>query len=269
MRLTARCTLLMGIFALLALSVAVYAQTDAPGRPSAGGVAGIRPTGGGVTVDRDGDAGLDVRVSGPLQVMLLLTVISFVPSIVVMMTSFTRIVVVLGFLRNALGTQQIPPTPVLVGLALFLTMFIMRPVLVQVNDEALKPYLDGKIEMAEAGQKALGPLRVWMFRQTRTEDLALFLELGRVARPETLADVPTHVLVPSFVISELRRAFEIGFILYVPFLIIDMVISSALLSMGMMMLPPMMLSVPFKLLLFVLVDGWGLLVGNLARSFVT
>jgi flagellar biosynthesis protein FliP len=253
-------TLVALFLALTLLASAACAQTTAPTRPS--------PMSGGVTVDRGGNTGLDVRISGPLQIMLLLTLISFIPSIVIMMTSFTRVVVVLGFLRNALGTQQIPPTPVLVGLALFLTFFIMRPVLLEVNDEALRPYMDGKIEMAEAAQRAVGPIRVWMFKQTRKEDLALFIELSNSKRPDTLADIPTHVLVPAFTISELRRAFEIGFILYVPFLIIDMVISSALLSMGMMMLPPMMLSVPFKLLLFVLVDGWGLLVGNLARGFV-
>jgi flagellar biosynthesis protein FliP len=254
---------ILAVLLLLALlSGVASAQTTAPTKPSVA-------MSGGVTVDRGDNTGLDVRISGPLQIMLLLTLISFLPSIVVMMTSFTRVVVVLGFLRNALGTQQIPPTPVLVGLAMFLTFFIMRPVLVEVNDEALKPYMDGKIEMAEAAQRAVGPIRVWMFKQVRKEDVALFVELSGTKRPETLADIPTHVLVPAFTISELRRAFEIGFILYVPCLIIDMVISSALLSMGMMMLPPMMLSVPFKLLLFVLVDGWGMLVGNLARGFVT
>ena len=249
---------------------AAHAQAPAPPTPPAGASA-ARPSAptasGGVSVSRSGEGTLDVRISGPLQIMLLLTLITFIPSIVVLMTSFTRIVVVLGFVRTALGTQQIPPTQVLVGLALFLTFFVMRPTLVEVNDQALKPYISGTITMPEAAQKAVGPLRMFMFRNARTQDLALFLELARIGRPDTLADIPTHVLVPSFVISELRRAFEIGFIIYVPFLIIDMVIASTLLSMGMMMLPPMMLSVPFKLLLFVLVDGWDLLVRHLVSSF--
>ncbi|MBD3174595.1 MAG: flagellar type III secretion system pore protein FliP [Armatimonadia bacterium] len=221
----------------------------------------------GVDINQEGASDLELRVEGPLQIMLLLTMITFIPSIVIMMTCFTRIVVVLGFVRTALGTQQIPPPQVLVGLALFLTFFVMRPTLVDLNEQAIQPFIAGEVEMPEAAQRAVGPLRMFMASNTRTEDLVLFLEMSERGRPETLADVPTHVLVPAFVISELRRAFEIGFILYVPFLIIDMVIASTLLSMGMMMLPPMMLSVPFKLLLFVLVDGWNVLTQNLVASF--
>jgi len=266
----------VGLAAILLAAVLVQAApAQAPAAPtSPTGPTATRPAApsaptatGGVSVNRTGEGALDVRITGPLQIMLLLTLISFVPSIVIMMTCFTRIVVVLGFVRTALGTQQIPPTQVLVGLALFLTFFVMRPTLVEINDQALRPYISGAITMPEAAQRAVGPLRMFMFRNARTQDLALFLELAKTGRPDTLADIPTHVLVPSFVVSELRRAFEIGFILYVPFLIIDMVIASTLLSMGMMMLPPMMLSVPFKLLLFVLVDGWDLLVRHLVSSF--
>ncbi len=203
-----------------------------------------------------------------LQILLLLTVLSLAPAIVVMMTSFTRIIVVFSLIRHALGTQQMPPNQVLIGLALLLTFFIMSPVYNKVNQDALQPYLEEKITQQEAIKKALDPIRQFMFKQTRKKDLALFMKVSEHKRPRTMKDVPTLVLVPSFVISELKTAFQIGFLIYIPFLVIDMVVASVLLSMGMMMLPPFMVSLPFKLMLFVLVDGWNLLVGSMVKSFL-
>ncbi len=203
-----------------------------------------------------------------LQILFLLTVLSLAPAIVVMMTSFTRLVVVFSLIRHALGTQQMPPNQVLIGLALLLTFFIMSPVYNKVNSEALQPYLAEKINQQEALKKALAPVRQFMFRQTRKKDLALFMKVAGQERPSKLEDVPTLVLIPSFVISELKTAFQIGFLIYIPFLVIDMVVASVLLSMGMMMLPPFMVSLPFKLMLFVLVDGWNLLVGSMIKSFL-
>lgn len=207
----------------------------------------------------------DVAVT--LQILLLLTVLSLVPAIVVMMTSFTRIAIVFSFLRRGLGTQQSPPTQIVIGLSLFLTMFIMAPVGRQINDEALQPYLKGSITQAEAYKKAVEPLRDFMLRQTREKDLSLFVNLSKMEKPESKEDVPTHVIIPAFIISEFRIAFQIGFLLYIPLLVLDMVIASVLLSMGMMMLPPMMISLPFKLILFVLVDGWYLIAGSMISGF--
>jgi flagellar biosynthetic protein FliP len=203
-----------------------------------------------------------------LQIFLLMTVLSIAPAIMIMVTSFTRIVIVLSLLRRALGTMQMPPNQIMVGLALFLTFFIMTPVWQQVNQSALQPYLDKKISHQQALQKALSPLRDFMFKQTREKDLALFVDIAKLKRPDTVADIPTTVLIPSFIISEVKTAFQIGLLLYVPFLIIDMVVASVLLSMGMMMLPPIMVSLPFKLMLFVLADGWYLLVGSLVKGFI-
>ena len=202
-----------------------------------------------------------------LQILGLLTILSLVPAILVLMTSFTRIVVVFAFLRQALGSQQIPSNQILVGLALFMTFFIMRPVGEKIWADAGKPYLEGRLKGAEALPKAAAPLRDFMFRQTREKDLALFVFLSKGPRPKNREEIPTLTLIPAFVVSELRTAFEIGFVLYLPFLIIDMVVASTLMSMGMMMLPPVMISLPFKLLLFVLVDGWNLIVRQLALSF--
>ncbi|WP_456433531.1 flagellar type III secretion system pore protein FliP [Thermosulfuriphilus sp.] len=207
------------------------------------------------------------QVSVLLEILFLLTVLSLAPSILLMMTSFTRLVVVFSFLRHAIGTQQMPPNQVLIGLALFLTFFIMTPVWQRVNDQAIKPYMAGKIGPEEALNSAASPVREFMFRQTREKDLALFVKISGLKRPYNKDDIPTLVLIPAFMISELKTAFQIGFVLYIPFLIIDMVVASVLLSMGMMMLPPVMISLPFKLLLFVLVDGWHLLVGSLIESF--
>jgi flagellar biosynthesis protein FliP len=202
-----------------------------------------------------------------LQIILLLTVLTLAPSILVLMTSFTRLAVVLSFLRHALGTQQTPSNQMIAGLALFLTFFIMAPVWNDINDKALQPYLREEISQELALKKAVDPVRRFMLKQTREKDLALFVSMSRMERPKNADEVPLPVLVPAFVISELKTAFFIGFVLYVPFLIIDMVVASVLLSMGMMMLPPILISLPFKLMIFVLVDGWNLVVGSMVKSF--
>ena len=203
-----------------------------------------------------------------LQLIFLLTILSLAPSILIMMTSFTRIVVVLSFLRTAIGTNgQMPPNQLIIGLALFLTFFIMGPVWERVNNDAIQPLIEDQIQYQEALEKGMEPMREFMLKQTRQKDMALFVKMARIAHPSTHHDIPNSVLIPSFIISELRTAFQIGFILFVPFLVIDLVISSILLSMGMMMLPPIMVSLPFKILLFVLVDGWNLVVQSLVKSF--
>ncbi|MBW1711684.1 MAG: flagellar type III secretion system pore protein FliP [Deltaproteobacteria bacterium] len=207
------------------------------------------------------------QVSVLLQIVFLLTVLSLAPAIMVVMTSFTRLVVVFSFLRQAIGTQQMPPNQVLISLALFLTFYIMAPVWSQVNSQALQPYLDEQISGTEALKRAQEPVRAFMFKQTREKDLALLVKVSGQERPARPEEVSTLTLIPAFIISELKTAFQIGFILYVPFLIIDMVVASVLLSMGMMMLPPILISLPFKLMIFVLVDGWYLVVGSLVRSF--
>lgn len=207
------------------------------------------------------------NASTSLTIVFLVTIISLAPAILVMTTSFTRIIVVLGFLRQAMGTQQTPPNQVLIGLALFLTFFIMAPTYQRMNAEALQPYLKNEIAQGEALDKALTPMREFMFRQTRPGDLRLFLEINKLGRPNTPDDVPTLVLIPAYILSELSTAFQIGFIIYIPFLIIDMVVASTLMAMGMMMLPPIFVSLPFKIILFVLADGWRLLIGELVRSF--
>lgn len=207
----------------------------------------------------------DVALS--LQVLLMLTVLSLAPSILVMMTSFTRIIVVLSFLRSALGTQQMPPNQILVGLALFLTFFTMSPYFDQVNKNALQPMLAGTMDQETALTEAMKPMREFMFKQTRENDLALFVNLSEMPRPNSPEDVPTSVLMPSFIISELKTAFQIGFLIYIPFIVIDMVVASTLMAMGMMMVPPVMISLPFKILLFILVDGWHLIIRSLVSSF--
>jgi flagellar biosynthetic protein FliP len=210
------------------------------------------------------DAG---EVSILIQILILLTVLSLAPAILIMMTSFTRLVVVFSFLRHALGTQQMPPNQILIGLSLFLTFFIMTPVWSTVHEKALVPYQEKKITQGQAVDEALKPVRQFMFKQTREKDLALFVNMAKIAKPKNKEEIPTTVLLPAYMISELKTAFQIGCLLYIPFLIIDMVVSSILLSMGMMMLPPVMISLPFKALLFVLVDGWNLIVGSLVKSF--
>jgi flagellar biosynthetic protein FliP len=207
-------------------------------------------------------------VSAPLQVVLLLTLLSFVPAILMTMTSFTRIVIVFHFLRQALGTQEQPSNQILLGLALFLTVFVMAPVGDQVNTLALQPAMAGRITVAQALERGAPPVRTFMLKQTRERDLALFVELAKAPRPKTPDELPMRVVVPAFVISELKTGFQMGFFLFLPFLLIDLVVSTTLLSMGMLQLPPAMISLPFKIMLFVMIDGWNLLVGSLVRSFV-
>jgi flagellar biosynthetic protein FliP len=214
------------------------------------------------------------KVKGPedvsvvIQIFAILTLLSIAPAILIMLTSFTRFIIVFSLLRQAMGTQQMPPNQILIGLAMFLTFYVMTPVWQDVNQNALQPYLEKKIGAEQALNTALIPIRKFMYKQIREKDLALFVEIVGLKRPDTPADIPTMVLIPSFIISELKTAFQLGFLLFIPFLIVDMVVASVLLAMGMMMLPPIMISLPFKLLLFVLVDGWQLIVGSLVKGFV-
>lgn len=207
------------------------------------------------------------QVVDSVKLLIFLTLLSMVPAFLMMLTSFTRIIVVLSFLRSALGTQQTPPNQVLIGLALFLTIFIMQPIYQDINRDAIQPYLANQLTYEQATDQAAKPLRNFMVRQTREKDLGLFLDIAKMDKPQNVDQVPMSVLVPSFVISELKTAFQIGFVLFVPFLVIDMVVASTLMSMGMFMLPPVMVALPFKLLLFVMVDGWYLVVKSLVESF--
>lgn len=202
-----------------------------------------------------------------LKIIAMLTIVSLAPSLLIMMTSFIRIVIVLSFLRQAIGTQVLPPNQLIVGLALFLTAFIMAPVWTGIHKEALAPYLENKLSQTDALTYVEAKVRSFMFKQTRDKDLGLFVKLAHLENPQKRADVPTYLLVPAFMISELKTAFQIGFMIYLPFLVIDMVVASVLMAMGMMMLPPVVISLPFKLILFVLVDGWQLIVGSLVKSF--
>jgi flagellar biosynthesis protein FliP len=211
--------------------------------------------------------GTDPVGASALSMLLLITVLSLAPAILVLMTSFTRIVIVLSFVRTSLGTQSMPPNQVLIGLALFMTMFIMAPTLSQLNEVALKPYLAGEITQTDALQKASVPMKDFMYKQTREKDLLLFMNYTKTKKPATYQDIPITVLVPAYAISELKTAFQMGFMIFIPFLVIDMVVASTLMAMGMMMLPPVMISLPFKILLFVLVDGWYLVVKSLLTSF--
>jgi len=216
------------------------------------------PLGGGETPQ---------NVSTAIQILLLLTVISLAPAILVTLTSFTRIIVVFSLLRRSMGTMQMPPNQVMIGLALFLTLFVMAPVFNQANNQALKPYLAKEIDQKEAYDRGVQPLRDFMLKQTRERDLALFVHFAKIEQPKGPSDLPTHVIIPAFIISELKTAFQMGFLIYLPFLILDMVVASVLMSMGMLMLPPIMISLPFKILLFVMVDGWNLVVRSLIMSF--
>ncbi|MBK8231935.1 MAG: flagellar type III secretion system pore protein FliP [Candidatus Eisenbacteria bacterium] len=229
------------------------------------GVAQAQPT-PGLRISLDG-GGEPKQVATSLQILLIITVLSLVPAILLMFTSFARIVVVLSFLRQAMSTPQLPPNQVLISLALFLTLFTMGPTLNTMNTTALQPYLEGKATAVDALKSGSAPLRDFMLRQTREKDLALFVQLSKAPRPESASDLPLTVITPAFMISELKTAFQIGFMLYLPFLIIDLVVASVLMSMGMMMLPPAMISLPFKILLFVLVDGWNLVTRSLVASF--
>lgn len=207
------------------------------------------------------------EIVSAIRIIMMLTVLTLAPAILIMMTSFTRIIIVLSFVRQALGTQQMPPNQMLVGLALFMTFFIMAPFFSVVNKDAIQPFMNNQISQDVALEKALAPIRTFMFSQTRDADLALFVKLSKSPAPKTRADIDTTVLIPSFILSELKTAFQIGFIIYLPFLVIDMVAASVLMAMGMMMLPPVVISLPFKIMLFVFVDGWGLLIGSLVKSF--
>jgi flagellar biosynthetic protein FliP len=221
-----------------------------------------------ITTAAPADA-LDFReINNPLiEVFLIISFLSFLPAVLIMFTSFTRIVVVMGFLRHAFGGQQNPPTPVIIGLSLFLTFFVMSPTIDVINKNAVAPYIEEEVGFSEMIDQAVPPLKEFMLKQTRQKDIALFAGLTKKKLPESPKDLTMSVLVPAFAISELKTAFEIGFLLFLPFLVVDMVVASILLSMGMMMLPPVMISLPFKLLLFVLVDGWNLIVGSMMRSF--
>ena len=218
---------------------------------------------------------IDIQIGGSgdqpgtssLSLILLITILSIAPALLVLMTSFTRIVIVLGFVRTSLGTMQTPPNQVLIGLALFMTLFIMAPTFSEMNETALQPYLDGELTQMEALEQAQGPIKEFMFSHTREKDLLLFMDYTGTEKPETYQDIPITVLVPAFAISELKTGFQMGFMIFIPFLVIDIVVSSVLMAMGMMMLPPAMISLPFKILLFVLVDGWYLVVKSLLLSF--
>lgn len=207
------------------------------------------------------------EVVNAIKLVLMMTVLTLAPAILIMMTGFTRILIVLSFLRQAMGVQQLPPNQLLVGLSLFITMFVMQPAFTEINQKSLQPYMAGTITQDQAFDSAITPLRRFMFSQTREQDLALFLKLSKVDQPKTRADVPTLVLIPSFIISELKTAFMIGFIIFLPFLIIDILAASVLMAMGMMMVPPVVISLPFKIMLFVMVDGWTLLIGSMVKSF--
>lgn len=206
-------------------------------------------------------------VVNSLQILFILTLIAMAPSLLLMITSFTRVLVVLHFTRTALGTQQAPPNQVLIGLSLFITLFIMAPIGNQINTEALQPYSRGEITQQVAIEKGMAPLREFMLKQTNDKDLKLFMEIAEIENVTNVDEIPTVTLVPAFIISELRAAFIMGFLIYIPFIVIDMVVSSTLMSMGMMMLPPVMISMPFKLLLFIVADGWNLIIGQLVRTF--
>ena len=219
--------------------------------------------------------GLSLNVNGggsatsqPLTIVLLLTLVSIVPALLILMTSFTRIVIVLGLTRNALNLNGVPPNQVLIGLSLFLTLFVMGPVFSKVNADAIQPFMKGEITQAQAFDKGMEPMREFMLKQTRQKDIAMFVKLSDEKRPAKPSDVSNTTLIPAFVISELRAAFIIGFVIFIPFLVIDMVVSASLMSMGMVMLPPVLISLPFKLLLFVVMDGWLLVIQSLVKSFV-
>ncbi|WP_374116098.1 MULTISPECIES: flagellar type III secretion system pore protein FliP [unclassified Curtobacterium] len=232
-------------------------QPTTPATPSA-------PTGGGFSVNVNGPDGAP---SSAVVTLIGITLLSVAPALMLMMTSFTKIFVVLAMTRNALGLQSIPPNQVIAGLALFLSLFVMAPVIGHINDDALQPYLAGHLDFQQAVDIGTKPLRTFMLHQTREEDVALITRAAGLHNPKTLADVPMTTVIPAFIISELRSAFIIGFVIFIPFLVIDLVVSAALMSMGMMMLPPVMISLPFKVLLFVLVDGWGLIIKSLIESY--
>jgi len=245
---------LLGFLAALALPSAAFAQNADFQVPQ-------------IAVALSGGEESPEKISLGLEILFLLTVLSLAPAIMLTVTSFTRIIIVFHFIRQAMGIQQLPPTQILASLAIFMTIVIMMPVGKEINEQALQPYMEEKIGFGEALEKAQVPLRGFMFKHTREKDLSIFYSIAKMEQPRNKEEVPTLMLAAAFVISELKTGFTIGFLIYIPFLVLDMVISSILLAMGMMMLPPMMVSMPFKLLLFVMVDGWNLLVGSLVNSF--
>lgn len=254
--------------ALLALPIGVYAQTPAESLASTASVGGALPAIPGLpafTVTTNPDGGQDYTVT--LQILVIMTMLTFLPALLMMMTSFTRIIIVFSILRQALGLQQSPSNQILIGLALFLTFFIMQPVLNQVNANALQPYINQEISAQQALANTAGPFHEFMLSQTRESDIALFVGIAGMEPIATPEETPFSILVPAFIISELKTAFQIGFIIFIPFLVIDIVVSSVLMAMGMMMLSPLIISLPFKIMLFVLVDGWAMIVGTLAASF--
>ncbi|MCT4595594.1 MAG: flagellar type III secretion system pore protein FliP [Anaeromicrobium sp.] len=214
-----------------------------------------------------GKANTPREVSSSIEILFLFTILALAPSILIMMTCFTRIIIVLSFIRKAVGTQTTPPNQIMVGLALFLTFFVMAPIATEINEKAIVPYTNEQISQEEAIEYGMEPLRKFMFKQTREKDLALFVNISNLDEPATLKDIPNKVLIPAFIISELKTGFQIGFIIFIPFIMVDMVVASTLMSMGMMMLPPVMISLPFKILLFILVDGWNLIIKSLMLSF--
>lgn len=255
-------TLRRRVFTGLVVSAVLLMPTVLFAQGRAGGPAPTSPQNLAVQIDGVG------TMSAPLQIVILLTLLSFIPAALVMMTSFTRIAIVFHFLRQAIGTQEIPSNQMVIGLTLFLTAFIMAPTAARINELAVQPAIAGQIDVTTALERGAPPLREFMLRQTREADLALFVELAREPRPASAADLPMRVVIPAFAISELKTGFQMGFFLFVPFLLVDLVVSTVLLSIGMLQLPPMMISLPFKVLLFVMIDGWNLLVGSLVRSFL-
>lgn len=256
------------VFTVLFFSKSAYAlENKGPVNRSPAGlnVSQNSPYNIGINLTTNGE---EKGLASTLRIVLAITVLGLAPSILILLTSFTRIIVVLHFVRSALTTQTTPPNQVLIGLALFLTWFIMSPIFIQINTEAIKPLSDGNITFEQAYKTAIKPLRTFMYKQTNTKDIRLFLDIAKIDEVKDVDSIPTNVLIPAFIISELRAAFIIGFCIYIPFLVIDMVVSSTLMSMGMMMLPPTTISMPFKILLFIMVDGWDLVIGNLVKSFV-
>lgn len=252
------------VLLLFVHSLAAQAPTTTPTSPVVASV----PQSPSISLQLSGAAGAPDNVGGALEILLLMTLLSLAPALVLTMTCFTRIVIVMSFLKRAMAMQELPPAPVVTGFAVFLTLFIMKPVATDIHAQAFKPYVERQISLEEATTRAGARLNRFMLKQTRGEDLALIVELSGGQRPNTPADVPFHVAVPAFILSEMKTAFQMGFVLFLPFVVIDLVISSLLVSMGMFTLPPVVVSTPLKLLLFILVDGWNLVVSSLAQSFV-
>ena len=262
---------IVGIFIAACLLTFIWHAENTAYATQAGTESGIDINGnvGNVDFNISSAEGEDSSLATTLQMLFILTIISLAPSILIMVTSFTRILVVLHFVRSAMGTQTTPPNQILIGLALFLTLFIMSPTISSINNDAIKPLSAGEITGEQAIDAAIEPLREFMFAETRNEELALFVDIAGIEVVETADDIPTWVLVPAFIISELRAAFIIGFLIYIPFIVIDMVVSSTLMAMGMMMLPPTTISMPFKILLFIMADGWTLIIESVLRTFKT